>query len=96
MTPSRALKSVRAEDKISGANPPIYETVLSTPVKKAVLLACVWGFALVISALVRLWGVQHPLPLEVSATPVLLLLLMPAALMGGWLLMASRGSGESE
>tara|TARA_B000000565_G_scaffold81335_2_gene58994 strand:+ start:15819 stop:15989 length:171 start_codon:yes stop_codon:yes gene_type:complete len=56
----------------------------------------VWGFALVISALVRLWGVQHPLPLEVSATPVLLLLLMPAALMGGWLLMASRGSGESE
>jgi len=65
-------------------------------VNKAALLASVWGFALVISALVRLWGDRHPLPLEVTTGPVLLLLFTPAALMGCWLLFASRGSGESE
>ena len=70
--------------------------MLQSPVNKAVLLASVWGLALVISALVRLWGDRHPLPLEVSAAPVLLLVFTPAVLMAGWLLIASRGSGESE
>ncbi|WP_244279414.1 hypothetical protein [Synechococcus sp. UW179A] len=63
---------------------------------KAALFASVWGISLLISALLRFWGQQHPQPLEPSAIPILVLLLMPSGLMAGWLLWSSRGSGESE
>jgi len=64
--------------------------------KKAAILASVWGISLLISALLRVWGQQHPQPLQPSAVPVLALLFLPSGLMAGWLLWSSRGSGESE
>tara|TARA_Y100000287_G_scaffold81538_2_gene64622 strand:+ start:341 stop:538 length:198 start_codon:yes stop_codon:yes gene_type:complete len=64
--------------------------------KKAVLLGSIWGVSLLISAVFRLWGHQHPEPLQPGATPVLTLLFLPSVLMAGWMLWSSRGSGESE
>ena len=60
------------------------------------ILASVWGLSLLLSAVLRIWGHQHPDPLQPSWLPVLALLFVPTGLMACWLLWSSRGRGESE
>ena len=66
------------------------------PLKKAVTFASVWGLSLLLSAILRIWGQQHPEPLQPEAMPVLSLLFVPTGVMACWLLWSSRGRGESE
>ena len=61
----------------------------------AVLLIS-WGSALLISCGLRFWGNQHPAALQAPWAVVLAIVLLPALLMVGWLLLSAARSGDGE
>ena len=61
----------------------------------AVLLIS-WSSALLISWGLRFWGDQHPAELQAPWAVVLTIVLLPALLMLGWLLLSAAGSGDGE
>ena len=61
----------------------------------AVLLIS-WGSALLISWGLRFWGNQHPAALQAPWAVVLAIVLLPALLMVGWLLLSAARSGDGE
>ena len=55
-----------------------------------------WGSALLISWGLRFWGDQHPAALQAPWAVVLAIVLLPALLMVGWLLLSAAGSRDVE
>ena len=66
--------------------------------RKLILMASVWGASFSVSAGLRHWGDLRPEPLTPSWPVVMAVVLLPALLMGWWLLATSipdRERGES-
>ena len=55
-----------------------------------------WGSALLISWGLRFWGDQHHAALQAPRAVVMAIVLMPALLMLGWLLLSVAGSRDGE
>ena len=69
---------------------------LMTTMRDVVALLISWGSALVISWGLRFWGDQHPAALQAPWAVVLAIVLLPALLMVGWLLLSAAGSRDGE
>ena len=64
--------------------------------RDVVVLLISWVSALLISSGLRFWGDQHPATLQASWAVVLVIVLLPALLMVGWLLLSAARSGDGE
>ena len=60
------------------------------------VLLITWGSALLISWGLRFWGDQHPAALEAPWAVVLAIVMLPALLMGGWVLLSTARPGDGE
>ena len=60
------------------------------------MLMITWGWALLISWGLRFWGDQHPAALQAPWAVVLAIVLLPALLMVGWLLLSAAWSWDVE
>ena len=60
------------------------------------MLLITWGSALLISWGLRFWGDQHPAALEAPWAVVLAIVMLPALLMGGWVLLSTARPGDGE
>ena len=60
------------------------------------MLLISWGSALLISLGLCWWGDQHPAALQAPWAVVLAIVLLPALLMVGWLLLSAAGSRDGE
>ena len=69
---------------------------LKKPMRDVVVLLISWGSALLISLGLRWWGDQHPAALQAPWAVVLAIVLLPALLMVGWLLLSAAGSRDGE
>ena len=69
---------------------------LMTIMRDVVALLLSWGSALLISWGLRFWGDQHPAPLQAPWAVVLTIVLLPALLMVGWLLLSAAWSWDGE
>ena len=52
---------------------------------KIALVLLTWGLALLVSWLLRLWGVQHPDPFQIRLPLIFLLLVGPSVVLGLWI-----------
>ena len=64
--------------------------------RDVVVLLITWGSALLISWGLRFWGDQHPAALEAPWAVVLAIVMLPALLMGGWVLLSTARPGDGE
>ena len=64
--------------------------------RDVVVLLLSWGSALLISWGLRFWGDQHPAALEAPWAVVLAIVMLPALLMGGWVLLSTARPGDGE
>ena len=69
---------------------------LKTTMRDVVVLLITWGSALLISWGLRFWGDQHPAALEAPWAVVLAIVMLPALLMGGWVLLSTARPGDGE
>ena len=69
---------------------------LKTTMRDVVVLLISWGSALLISWGLRFWGDQHPAALEAPWAVVLAIVMLPALLMGGWVLLSTARPGDGE
>ena len=69
---------------------------LMTTMRDVVVLLITWGSALLISWGLRFWGDQHPAALEAPWAVVLAIVMLPALLMGGWVLLSTARPGDGE
>ena len=69
---------------------------LITTMRDVLVLLISWGSALLISWGLRFWGDQHPAALHAPWAVVLAIVLLPALLMVGWLLLSVTWSGDGE
>ena len=60
------------------------------------MLLISWGSAWLISLGLRWWGDQHPAALQAPWAVVLAIVLLPAFVMAGWVLLSAAGPGEGE
>ena len=67
-----------------------------TSMRDVAVLLISWSSALLISWGLRFWGDQHPAALQAPWAVVLTIVLLPALLMLGWLLLSAAGSGDGE
>ena len=70
--------------------------ILMTTMRDLLVLMISWGSALLISWGLRFWGDQHPAALQAPWAVVLAIVLLPAFLMLGWLLLSAAGSRDAE
>ena len=64
--------------------------------RDVVVLLITWGSALLSSWGLRFWGDQHPAALEAPWAVVLAIVMLPALLMGGWVLLSTARPGDGE
>ena len=64
--------------------------------RDVVVLLISWGSALLSSWGLRFWGEQHPEVLQAPWAVVLAIVLLPALLMVGWLLLSAAWSWDGE
>ena len=69
---------------------------LKTTMRDVVVLLISWGSALLISWGLRFWGDQYPAALEAPWAVVLAIVMLPALLMGGWVLLSTARPGDGE
>ena len=69
---------------------------LMTTMRDVVVLLLSWGSALLISWGLRFWGIKHPAPLRAPWAVVLTIVLLPALLMAGWVLLSAVRPGDGE
>ena len=69
---------------------------LITNTRDIVVLLVSWGSALLISWGLRFWGIKHPAPLQAPWAVVLTIVLLPALLMAGWVLLSAARPGDGE
>ena len=69
---------------------------LMMTMRDVVVLLISWGSALLISWGLRFWGDQHPAPLQAPWAVVLTIVLLPALLMAGWVLLSAARPGDGE
>lgn len=70
--------------------------IFMTTMRDLLVLMISWGSALLISWGLRFWGDQHPAALQAPWAVVLAIVLLPALLMVGWLLLSAAGSRDGE
>ena len=70
--------------------------ILMTTMRDLLVLMISWGSALLISWGLRFWGDQHPAALQAPWAVVLAIVLLPALLMVGWLLLSAAGSRDGK
>ena len=69
---------------------------LNTTMRDVLVLLISWGSALLISWGLRFWGDQYPAALEAPWAVVLAIVMLPALLMGGWVLLSTARPGDGE
>ena len=67
-----------------------------TTMRDVAVLLISWSSALLISWGLRFWGDQHPAALQAPWSVVLAIVLLPALLMVGWLLLSAIWTVDGE